>query len=63
MKIRPLGAQLLHTDGQTDMTKPMVAFHNFANAPSYSGADKPLARTGFKSTRVGFSVDFYEYRY
>jgi hypothetical protein len=29
----------------------------------YSGADKSLARTGFKSTRVGFSVDFYEYWY
>jgi len=33
MKIRPVGAELLHTDGQTtDMTKLIVAFRNFANA-------------------------------
>jgi len=24
---------LLHMDGQTDMTKQIVAFHNFANVP------------------------------
>jgi hypothetical protein len=41
MKIRPVGAELLHadrrqdgwTDGQTDMTKLVVVFRNFANAP------------------------------
>jgi len=34
MKIRPLGAELCHADGQTDrMTKLIVAFRNFANAP------------------------------
>ena len=36
MKIRPVGAQLSHadgrTDGQTDMTKLIVAFRNFATA-------------------------------
>jgi len=33
MKIRPVGAELFHTDGQTtDMTKLIVAFRNFANA-------------------------------
>jgi hypothetical protein len=34
MKIHPVGAELMHaeieTDGQTDMTQPIVAFHNFA---------------------------------
>ena len=34
MKIRPVGAELFHadgrTDGQTDMTKLIVAFRNFA---------------------------------
>jgi hypothetical protein len=35
MKICPLGAHFLHADGQTDMTKPVVVFHNFANAPTY----------------------------
>jgi len=33
MKIRPVGAELFHTDGQTDMTELIVAFRNFANAP------------------------------
>jgi len=33
MKFRPVGAQLFHTDGWTDMTKLAVAFRNFANAP------------------------------
>jgi len=33
MKIRPVGAELFHVDGRTDMTKLTVAFRNFANAP------------------------------
>jgi hypothetical protein len=33
MKIRPVGAELLYPDGQTDITKLTVAFRNFANAP------------------------------
>ena len=41
MKIRPVGAELSHadkgtdrrTDGRTDMTKLIVTFRNFANAP------------------------------
>ena len=37
MKIRPVGAELLHadrrTDGRTDMTKLIVAFLSFTNAP------------------------------
>jgi hypothetical protein len=45
MKIRPVEAEMFHGDGrtngrtdgqtdrQTDMTKPTVAFRNFANAP------------------------------
>ena len=32
IKIRPVGAELFHADGQTDMTKLTVAFGNFANA-------------------------------
>ena len=31
MKIRPLGTELFHAGGQTDIIKLMVAFHNFAN--------------------------------
>jgi hypothetical protein len=37
MKIRPVGAELFRadgeTDGRTDMTKLIVAFRNFENAP------------------------------
>jgi len=33
MKIRPVGAELFHADGQTDMTKLIFAFRNFANTP------------------------------
>ena len=33
MKIRPVGAKLFHADGQTDMTKLIVALRDFANAP------------------------------
>ena len=32
MKICPVAAQLLYADGQTDMTKLIVALRNFANA-------------------------------
>jgi hypothetical protein len=35
MKIRPVGAEMLHADGQTDMTKLIVAFHNYANVPKH----------------------------
>jgi hypothetical protein len=33
MKIRPVGAELLHVDRQTDMMKLIVGFRNFTNAP------------------------------
>ena len=33
MKFRPVGAELFHADGRTDMTKLTVAFRNFAKGP------------------------------
>jgi hypothetical protein len=33
MKIRPVGTELFHTDGRTDMTEIIVAFRDFRNAP------------------------------
>jgi len=33
VKIRPVGAELFHEDGQTDNTELIAAFYNFANAP------------------------------
>ena len=32
MKIRPVKVELFHVDRRRDMTKLVVAFHNFANA-------------------------------
>jgi hypothetical protein len=41
MKILPKGVELFHaderTDRQTDVTKLIVAFHNFTNAPKNKG--------------------------
>jgi len=43
MKIRLVEAELFHvdrrTDGRTDMTRPIVAFRNFANAPKNGYAE------------------------
>jgi hypothetical protein len=36
MEIRPLGTELFGVNGRTDMTKLIVAFRNFANAPKTS---------------------------
>jgi hypothetical protein len=33
MKIRPVGAELFHVDGRTDIAKLIVAFRNFASTP------------------------------
>jgi len=37
MKIRPVGAELSHADGQTEMMKLIVAFRNFTIAPKMFG--------------------------
>ena len=51
MKIRPLGADLFRTDrrtdGQTDMTKRIVAFRNFAKAAKI----KSIGRSCFHLSR------------
>ena len=33
MKIRTAGAELIHTDGQTEKTMIIIDFRKFANAP------------------------------
>jgi len=33
IKIRPVGAELFHADGQTDVPKLIIAFRTFANTP------------------------------
>jgi hypothetical protein len=41
MKIRPVGAELFHADGQTD--RQTVTFHNFANAPKNINVTSQMA--------------------
>jgi hypothetical protein len=56
MKIRPVGAELFHADGQTDrrtdMTKLMVAFRNFANAPTKKEVSNYLQARPFNDLMV-----------
>ena len=42
MKIRPVGAELFHTDGRTDLTKLIVVFRNFACRNSLVGIETRL---------------------
>jgi len=44
MKTRPVGAELFHADGQTDMTKLTVAFRSFANASNKTVNAGPSGR-------------------
>jgi len=39
LKIRPVGPELFHAGGRTDIMKLTVAFHSFANTPK-SVSDK-----------------------
>jgi hypothetical protein len=52
MKIRSVGAELFRADGQTDMTKLIVAFRNYANA-----LKKPLPPTALHYTYQCHSVE------
>jgi hypothetical protein len=48
MKISPVGAELFHADGRTDMAKTVVPFRNFAIAPkSVFAAYKALSVDNF----------------
>jgi len=44
LKIRPVGAELIHADGRTDVAKLTVAFRNFTNAPKHT-AKRTQSRT------------------
>jgi len=37
MKVRPVGSEMSHADGQKDMTKVILAFRSFANTPNTDG--------------------------
>jgi hypothetical protein len=58
MKIRPVGAELFHADSRTDMTKLIVAFRNFANAPkNYSNAQDNKKDKDARSSDKCNSID------
>jgi len=40
MKIRPVGAEFFHADRQTDVTKLIVVFRSFSNAPKKRIGDR-----------------------
>jgi hypothetical protein len=60
MKMRPLGEELFHADGQTHrrmdgqtdmqagMTKLIIAFRNFANAPKHRSVNCTQRNSAFK---------------
>jgi hypothetical protein len=52
MKINLMGAELFHTDGRTDMTKLIVAFFNFANAPKKETQERGGRREGSKRRKT-----------
>jgi hypothetical protein len=54
MKIRPVGAELFHAGGRTDMTNLIVAFRSFANAPNMSAPLKPGLKTGSDRIKVTY---------
>jgi hypothetical protein len=48
MKIRTVGDKLFYADGQTDMTKVIVALRNFAYAPNnhwFTVTKHPIKKT------------------
>jgi hypothetical protein len=56
MKIRPVGAELFHVDGQTDVTKLIVAFCSFAKAPKNDQLDGAQNEDTRSSLRILYTV-------
>jgi len=57
MKIRPVGAELFHADGRTDMTKLIVAFRYFVEAPKQRLLSSARTRTvsaAFLKISIGY---------
>ena len=53
MNIRPVGAELFHEDGRTDITKLIVAFCSFANTPKNElGAGKQATAASVFNTFI-----------
>ena len=73
MKIRPVVAEMFHADGrterqradrQTDMTKLIVAFRNFANATKKRGVTSGITETlQIAGTKINNGVTSRTYRH
>jgi hypothetical protein len=46
-----MGVELFHADGRIDMTKLIVAFRNFSNAPQNGRSTEDLGQKNFSSNR------------
>ena len=58
MKIGPVGVKLFHADGQTHMTKLIVAFRNFAKVPKESLV---LSALPFDRLSLKFGLQFSQF--
>jgi len=56
MKIRPVGAKLFLVDGHIEMTKLIVAFRSFANAPKSYQLDGAQNKDMHLSRRILYTV-------
>jgi hypothetical protein len=61
MKMRPLGAELFHTDRRTDITKLTATFRNFANAPIQAGRPGKISPVGKQRTYRPLLCDILGY--
>jgi hypothetical protein len=56
MNIYQVGAELFHVeghaDGQRDVTKPIVAFRNFANAPKTTLIKEVMTEDGGEAVHI-----------
>ena len=60
MKICPVGAELLHVDGQADMMKLTVALHSFVNLPTNCPwGGKPHTHTHAVNNQVTIHTDVF----
>jgi hypothetical protein len=67
MRIHPVGAELFHaderTDRQTDTTKLIVAFRNFANVPKHSTVCPQFTHKCFVFMDLRTSTNFFPVQY
>jgi len=52
MNMRPVGAELVHADERTDITKLTADFRNFANMPKKVAATHELLTFYYKSANL-----------